>query len=97
MQSGTKKPIGKTLLFGALSAAFYAAVFSYADLIAVYFSKGSLWAAGPIATVFVVSYIYGNFTSNLWTCLGVEAKRVQKRVEKPAEVRPQMRATLHAE
>jgi len=97
MSAGTKKPIGKTLLFGALSAAFYAAVFLYADMITAYFSQGSWLAAGPIATVFIVSYIYGNFTSNLWTCLGVEAKRVHKRVEKSAEVRPQMRATLHAE
>ena len=92
--SGGRKPILKTIVFGLFSVALYAAAFSYGDTLTALFSRGSFWAAGPIATVFAFSYAHGAFASNLWTCLGIEASRA--RVTKRPEVRPQPRATLNA-
>jgi hypothetical protein len=101
-----RKPWGKTIVFGILSAALYAGVFAFADTIAAHFAQGSYWAAGPIATVFLFSYVHGEFTGNLWSVLGVEATRKTARkpetattstVNKPATVRPAARrATLNA-
>ena len=92
-----RKPWGKTIVFGILSAALYAGVFT----IAAHFAQGSYWAAGPIATVFLFSYVHGEFTGNLWSVLGIEATRKAARptetVSKPATVRPAARrATLNA-
>ncbi|MBG3877421.1 hypothetical protein FVW20_10410 [Desulfovibrio oxamicus] len=96
-----RKPWGKTIIFGILSAALYAGVFAFADTIAAHFAQGSYWAAGPIATVFLFSYVHGEFTGNLWSVLGIEATRKPARktetVGKPATVRPAARrATLNA-
>jgi hypothetical protein len=77
-----KKLIGKTLLYGAISAALYAAVFSQAGTIVEFFARGGVYAALPIATVFVFSFAHGAFASNLWSALGVEA------TIKPATARP---------
>lgn len=68
-----RKPVLKTLAFGALTIAMYAAVFTHAEVITTMFARGSLWAAGPIATVFVFSYVHGSFASNLWCVLGINA------------------------
>jgi len=93
----SKKPVGKTILFGLATAALYGGVFSYADTIAHKFAMGGLWAAGPIATVFVFSYVHGAFAHNLWTCLGIEARQQRKdvRATRPA-AQPQARATVNA-
>lgn len=90
------KPVGKTILFGLATAALYGGVFAYGTPIANAFSRGGLWAAGPIATVFVVSYFHGAFANYLWTCLGITAQQ-RKDVRAPRPVaRPQARATLNA-
>lgn len=96
-----RKPWGKMVVFGILSAALYAGVFAFADTIAAHFAQGSYWAAGPIATVFLFSYIHGEFTGSLWSVLGIEATRKATRpaetATKPATVRPAARrATLNA-
>jgi hypothetical protein len=88
-----KKPVAKTLVYGIFTAILYAAAFAYGDTLTALFARGSFWAAAPIATVFAVSYLHGGFASNLWTCLGVEAKR--PRTEKRTSTRPQPRATLN--
>lgn len=92
--SGGKKPILKTIVFGLFSVALYAAAFSYGDTLTALFSRGSFWAAGPIATVFLFSYAHGAFAANLWTCLGIEASRA--RTEKRPAAHPQSRVTLNA-
>ncbi|OQX12434.1 MAG: hypothetical protein BWK76_17660 [Desulfobulbaceae bacterium A2] len=93
MQTEQKtKPIGRTLLFGALTAGIYGVLFAFPDTIAHTFARGAWWAAGPIATVFLFSYIHGSFAHNLWESLGIQA--IQKRpVQRPAQ-RP--RATINA-
>ncbi len=68
------KPIGKTIALGALTAALYAAVFWKADAVMNLFTRGGIYAALPIATVFAVSFAHGAFASNLWSLLGIQAK-----------------------
>lgn len=99
MSSNTqKKHLVKTVGYGVLTAGLYAGFFTFADSIAANFARGAFWAAGPIATVFVVSYAHGNFASSLWSALGLEGnvKRKDLRAAKQPAVRTQIRATLNA-
>jgi len=91
------KLIKRTIGLGLASAALYAAVFTNTGLIMTYFTKGGIFAALPIVTVFAFSFVYGPFTSNLWSLLGIEAtKKVQPRVaaKRPAP-RKRPRPQLH--
>jgi hypothetical protein len=91
------KIIKRTIGLGVASAALYAAVFTNSGLIMTYFTKGGIFAALPIVTVFAFSFVYGPFTSNLWSLLGIEAtKKVQPRVapKRPAQ-RKRPRPQLH--
>jgi len=88
------KPVGKTILFGLGTVAMYAAVFTNTDSIMKYFTRGGWYAALPIATVFVFSFIHGAFASNLWSTLGIEARKkesLQKTVEKVVQPKKQLR------
>lgn len=72
---------------GALSACLYAAVFLNATTVTTYFTKGGLYAALPVATALIFSFVHGSFTSNFLSALGIEpsAKATQPR---PAARRP---------
>ena len=94
--------IGKTAGYGVLSAAFCAAAFTHSDTIAQVCSKGGWYAALPIATVLVFSFVHGAFAHNLWSALGIEAfKRDQVRqtehkvIEKRKLQRKRPRAYAH--
>lgn len=95
-----KKPWVKLALYGVASCALYALVFAKEATLTQYFTRGGLYTALPIATVFLFSWIHGNFAGALWSALGIDGKApaarktstVQAPVRKPA--RP--RATLHA-
>lgn len=91
-----KKPIGKTIVYGLVTAGMYAGVFCFADTIAAYFARGSVWAAGPIATVLLFSYAHGTFAHNLWEALGISALRTRKDVRTITQPvsRPRVRATI---
>jgi hypothetical protein len=86
-----KKPLVKTIVFGAVTVALYAAVFTHADSILQLFTRGGYYAALPIATVFIFSFAHGTFASNLWSMLGIEA--ITKQPAKRPEVRPVPRPT----
>jgi len=91
------KLIRSTIGLGLASAALYAAVFTNTGTIMTYFTKGGIYAALPIITVFAFSFVYGPFTANLWSLLGIEAtKKVQPRVAttRPAP-RKRPRPQLH--
>jgi hypothetical protein len=91
------KMIKRTIGLGVASAALYAAVFTNSGTVMSYFTKGGIYAALPIVTVFAFSFVYGPFTSNLWSLLGIEAtKKVQPRVapKRPAP-RKRPRPQLH--
>lgn len=94
-----KKAVYKTVGLGLITAALYAAVFSCSDLVMNYFTRGGLYAALPISTVFVFSFAHGSFASSLWSAVGIEAvtKQPEKRpvatAPRPAQ-RPRARLRL---
>jgi hypothetical protein len=98
MPTGTEilkpKPIAKTLGYGVVSAVFYTALFMNADTAMRYFTKGGLYAALPIATVLLFSFVHGAFAHNLWSMMGIEAlkkDRVRLTERKAVEKRKQLR------
>lgn len=93
------KLAGKTIALGLAAAALYAAVFMNTGTVMQYFTMGGMYAALPIATVFLVSFVHGAFAHNFWSCLGIEAtKQVQPRVapRPAARKRPRPRLRLNA-
>jgi hypothetical protein len=81
-----KKLAAKTVFYGLLTAALYAAVFSNTDMVMQLFTRGGAYAALPLATVFVFSFAHGTFSGNLWSVLGIDA--VSKQAVKRTEIRP---------
>jgi hypothetical protein len=73
--SKKKQALGKAIIFGIASVGMYAAVFTNSNTIMKYFTRGSWYAALPIATVFAFSFVHGAFASHLWSALGIEAKK----------------------
>ncbi len=94
----------KTLVFGTMTAALYAAVFHYTDTIMHYWTKGGIYCLLPVATVFVFSYAHGSFTGNFWSALGIEGskansskqKQTETTVSDTAKKRPDTRPRLQA-
>lgn len=82
-----KRHVSRTLIFGALAAGLYAAVFTNSASIMTYFTKGGVYALLPVATVFVFSYVHGSFTGNFWSALGIEGSKAssQKAPRKSGE------------
>ncbi len=93
--------VARTAAYGLLSAGLYALVFMNADTIMSYFTRGGLYAALPIATVFVFSFAHGGFAGHLWSLLGIEAVRkdalrqTEQKVVQPRK-RAQRRPRVHA-
>jgi hypothetical protein len=86
--------IGKTVGYGAMSAVLCAAAFMHADTLTQTFSRGGWYAALPIASVLVFSFVHGAFANNLWTALGIEALKrdqVRQTEHKVIEKRKQQR------
>ncbi len=98
--AGRGKLMVRTIGLGLASVALYAAVFTNSATVMKYFTKGGIFAALPIITVFAFSFVHGAFTSNLWSVLGIEAtKKVQPRVapKRPApRKRPRPQLQLNA-
>jgi hypothetical protein len=93
--------IGQMVLFGAISSVLYFAVFTHSSSVMEYFTKGGYYAALPVITVFIFSFVHGTFASKLWSVLGVEAvvKPAPRLEERPAtrttrrpDTRPRLRA-----
>lgn len=81
---------GKTAAYGCGTAALYAAVFLNGGTVMEFFTRGGWYAALPIATVFVFSFVHGAFAHHLWEALGIEAPRKATR-PRPAAKRPARR------
>ena len=86
-----KRHVKNCFLFGALTAGLYAAVFTNQDFVMTYFTKGGVYALLPVAVVFAVSYLHGNFTSAFWSALGIEGSKAT--VRKSTDVRPTVPAS----
>lgn len=89
-----------TVVYGIASLALYAATFMNSDEVLHQATMGGFHAVIPIATVFLFSYVHGNFAGNLWTALGIEAStrgsccKPSKQAETQKDTRP--RATIQA-
>jgi K+-sensing histidine kinase KdpD len=94
------KLISKTIACGLGAAVVFAAVFTNTGTVMKYFTKGGIYAALPIVTVLIFSFVHGAFASNLWSLLGIEAaKKAQPRVaaKRPAaRKRPRPQIQLNA-
>lgn len=80
-----KRHVKHCFVFGALTAGLYAAVFANQEIVMTYFAKGGIYALLPVAMVFAVSYVHGNFTSSFWSALGIEGSKAT--AGKKADVR----------
>lgn len=91
-----KRNVLRTLFFGTMAVALYAAVFSHADAITTLSAKGGLYAVVPVITVFLFSYVHGSFTGAFWSALGIEASKgakTAKQATATARQRKDTRAT----
>lgn len=70
-----KKPVAQTVGYGLLTAGLYGVVFANADALMHSFTKGGWYAALPITTAIVFSFAHGAFASNLWSLMGIEARK----------------------
>ncbi|MBI5408313.1 MAG: hypothetical protein HZA14_03000 [Nitrospirae bacterium] len=76
-----KKPVGKMLLMGVISASLYALLLLKQDVVIQYIGRGGMYAFLPILTAFVFSFVHGSFTGNFWTVMGIEAAKKKKEVK----------------
>ncbi len=70
-----KKPIGKMVLFGAMSLGAYALLLSNMKIVTDTFTLGGWYGALPVGTAFLFSFVHGAFASNLLSVLGLEPKK----------------------
>ena len=70
-----KKPIGKMFLFGAMSLGAYGLLLSNMKLVTDTFTLGGWYAALPVGTAFLFSFVHGAFASNFLSVLGLEPKK----------------------
>ena len=101
IRKSRKQLIVKTLVLALASGALYALIFSRQAVITNLFTKGGIYAALPIATAFLFSFVHGAFASNLWTVLGIsahksEADRVKLAPRKKPARRKDTRPRLYA-
>lgn len=69
------KPYIKALVFGLISLSLYLIVFKNERLVTQTFTMGGWYAAFPVGTALIFSFIHGAFASNLLSILGIEAKK----------------------
>ena len=81
MSEKKKKPYGKMIFMGIISAGMYVALLLNQDLVNSYFGRGGAYAFLPIATAFAFSFVRGSFTGDFWTVLGVEAAKKKREVK----------------
>lgn len=65
----------KVLVLGVFSIGLYYSVFANEQLVTDFYTKGKWYAALPILTVFVFSFVHGAFASDLLSFCGIEAKK----------------------
>lgn len=70
-----KKPIGKMVLFGAMSLGAYTLLLSNMKIVTDTFTLGGWYAVLPVGTAFLFSFVHGAFASNFLSVLGLEPKK----------------------
>lgn len=70
-----KRPYAQAAAWGIVSVGMYFALYHFEGDINGTFARGGVYAMLPIATAFAFSFVHGNFTSDFWSALGVEASK----------------------
>ena len=68
----------RTLLFGAISAFLYLALYALNEEILARSKAGGWNFVIPIVIAFVFSLVHGNFTGQFWDLFGIKAKTTKK-------------------
>jgi nucleotide-binding universal stress UspA family protein len=89
--SGKLKMAAKTAAWGVGAAALYAAVFMNSTSVTALFSQGGWFAALPILTVFLFSFVHGTFSHYVWELLGIHAPQQTVQPQPTAAKRPTKR------
>lgn len=71
----SKGNVLKAAVWGTCSAALFYGIFSNEALVTELYTKGGSYAALPIVTVFLFSFIHGAFSNYLLSACGLEAKK----------------------
>jgi len=91
-----KSAIKAAVVFGVLTGTLYSILFTHADTVMKYFTRGGWFAFFPVATAFLFSLVHGAFTGSFWTALGIEAsKSVVKSVQPTKRKRVTSRPRLY--
>lgn len=69
------KPYAGMVIFGAISLSGYVALVTHQQWVNEIFTMGGWYAAYPVLTALIFSFVHGAFASNLLTVLGIEAKK----------------------
>jgi hypothetical protein len=70
-----KRPVGKMVIFGAMSLGLYTYLFSNEALVTNTYTLGGWSAVFPVGTAFLFSFVHGAFASNFLNVLGLEPKK----------------------
>lgn len=70
-----KKLYLRVVLFGIVSLALLVTLFTNEHYIRETWAKGGVYAILPIVTVFLFSYVHGNFADSFMTSLGMVPKK----------------------
>ena len=65
----------KTVALAAGSVGLYALLFANEASVVEFYTKGGAYAALPVVTAFLFSFVHGAFASNFLSVLGLEAKK----------------------
>jgi hypothetical protein len=65
----------KTVLWAVPTIGIYTALFANQTTVMKYFTKGSYYAALPILTAIIVSFVHGAFASQCLETLGISARK----------------------
>lgn len=65
----------KTLVLAAASTGLYAALFANEATVLEFFTKGNGYAALPVVTAFLFSFVHGAFASQCLETLGLTARK----------------------
>jgi hypothetical protein len=90
------------MAWGLGTVALYAAVFMNGNTVMDYFTRGGWYAALPVGSVFLFSYVHGSFSHNVWEVMGIRAPQktvqpqpTQKVTERPVRrQRPRLRLNV---
>lgn len=74
MASKHQKPVGRAVVYGAISFLLYALIYVYEEQVLQLATKGGWYFVLPVLVAFVFSFFHGGFTSYFWEVLGVRPK-----------------------